>query len=245
MIERGWRRMGASVRLLRDWLGVLPPSLRERGGEGGNHKRRHVPPALSLPRKGGGNRASLAFALILFGGWLTSATIALAQTPPPQPRVTIAVVDIDGDPRHEPIRAYERIVLKLREHPFAAAQVGIDEAQVYSRVLKIDFALERIRVKSAAEVAPAVVQARDARDIRFFIVDAPAEAFKPLAAAVKGRDLLLFNATAQEDWLRRELCAREIVHTAPSLAMRMDALAQYLVSRKWRDVLVLQGPLPA
>jgi len=172
---------------------------------------------------------------------------ALGQTPPasPQPRVTIAVVDIDGDPRHEPIRAYERIVLRLREHPFPAAQVAIDEAQVYSRVLKIDFALERIRVTSAAEVAPAVVQAQESRGLRFFIIDAPADAFKPLAAAVKGRDLLLFNATAQEDSLRRDLCSREIVHTAPSLAMRMDALAQYLVSRKWRDVLLLHGPLAA
>ena len=73
----------------------------------------------------------------------------------------------------------------------------------------------------------------------------PAEAFKPLAAAVRGRDVLLFNATAPDDSLRRELCAREIVHTLPSLAMSMDALVQYLVSRKWRDILVLQGPLPA
>jgi ABC transporter substrate binding protein (PQQ-dependent alcohol dehydrogenase system) len=172
---------------------------------------------------------------------------ALAQTPPapPQPRVTVAVVDIEGDPRHEPIRAYERIVLKLREHPFAAAQVGIDEAQVLSRVLKIDFALERIRVKSAADVALAVAEARASRDIHFFIIDAPAEAFKPLAAAVAGRDVLLFNATAPQDWLRRELCAHEIVHTAPSLAMRMDALAQYLVSRKWLNILLLQGPLAA
>src|SRR5262245_3527594 len=163
---------------------------------------------------------------------------------PPQPRVTVGFVDIEGDPRHEPVRAYERIVLKLREHPFAGAQVGIEEAQILSRVLKIDFALERIRVKSAEEIAPAVLRALESRDIRFFVVDAPAEAFKPLAAAVRGRDLLLFNATAPEDWLRRELCAREIVHTAPSLAMRMDALAQYLVSRKWREILVLQGPQP-
>ena len=27
--------------------------------------------------------------------------------------------------------------------------------------------------------------------------------------------------------------------------MRMDALVQYLVSRKWRDILVFEGPLPA
>jgi ABC transporter substrate binding protein (PQQ-dependent alcohol dehydrogenase system) len=173
---------------------------------------------------------------------------AFAQTPPPpapQPRVTIGYVDIAGDPRHEPIKAYERIVLKPRESPFAGAKVGIDEAQALSRVLKIDFALERITVKSASEVAQAVTQSLTDRGIHFFIVDAPAEAFRPLATAVRGREVLLFNATAPDDGLRRDLCAREIVHTLPSLAMTSDALMQYLVSRKWRDILVLQGPLPA
>jgi ABC transporter substrate binding protein (PQQ-dependent alcohol dehydrogenase system) len=159
--------------------------------------------------------------------------------------VTVGFVEIDGDPRHEPIRAYERLILKTREHPFAGAQVGIDEAQALARVLKIDFALERITVKSADAVAAAVVQARQERDIHFFVVDAPAEAFRPLAEAVRGRDLLIFNATAPEDWLRRDLCSREVVHTLPSLAMSMDGLVQYLVSRKWRDILVLHGPLPA
>jgi len=163
----------------------------------------------------------------------------------PQPRVAIAVVDIEGDSRHEPIRAYERMILKTREHPFAGAQVGIDEAQALTRALKIGFALERITVKSAEALAPAVIQAREARGIHFFIVDAPAEVFRPLAVAVKGRDLLLFNATAPEDWLRRELCAREVVHTLPSLAMSTDGLVQHLVSRKWRDILVLQGPAAA
>jgi ABC transporter substrate binding protein (PQQ-dependent alcohol dehydrogenase system) len=45
--------------------------------------------------------------------------------------------------------------------------------------------------------------------------------------------------------LRREVCAREIVHTLPSQAMLMDGLMQHLAFRKWRDVLVLQGPAPA
>jgi ABC transporter substrate binding protein (PQQ-dependent alcohol dehydrogenase system) len=175
------------------------------------------------------------------------ASSARSETAPsaPQAKVTIGFVEIDGDPRHEPIRAYERLILKTREHPYAAAQVGIDEAQALSRVLKTDFALERITVKAADAVAPVVLQAREQRDIHFFIIDAPAEAFRPLAEAVRGRDVLLFNATAPEDSLRRDLCAREVVHTLPSLAMGMDALTQYLVSRKWRDILVLQGPLPA
>ena len=162
----------------------------------------------------------------------------LAQTPrpaTPQVKVTIGFVEIEGDPRHEPLKAYGRLVLKTRDHPFAGAQVGIEEAQAISRVLKIDFALERITVKSTAELAPAMLEAMDARNLQFFIIDAPAETFGPLAAAVRGRDVLLFNATAPEDSLRREICAREIVHTLPSLAHEHGRPHPAPGPAKWRD----------
>jgi ABC transporter substrate binding protein (PQQ-dependent alcohol dehydrogenase system) len=154
-------------------------------------------------------------------------------------------VEIADDPRYEPVRAYERLVLKSRGHPFPGAQIGIEEAAPLERVLNTGFALERISVKSPAEVASAVGKAREEQGIHFFLIDTPASAFKPLAAAMSGRDVLLFNVSADDDGLRRDLCAREFVHVIPSLAMRMDALAQYLASRKWRDVLVLEGPQPA
>ena len=88
------------------------------------------------------------------------ATTALAQSPPPiapQPRVTIGYVEIVGDPRYEPITGFGRLVLRSREHPVAGAQVALDEAQALTRVLKTDFALERISVTSPAEVAGAVL----------------------------------------------------------------------------------------
>jgi ABC transporter substrate binding protein (PQQ-dependent alcohol dehydrogenase system) len=170
-----------------------------------------------------------------------------APVAPAQPRQHLAIgyVEIADDPRYEPVRAYERLILKTREHPFTGAQIGVDDAAALVRVLNTEFSLDRITVKSAAEVAPAVLQAAQERKVAFFLIDAPAEAFAPLAAAVKGRDVLLFNVSAPEDSLRRELCAREFVHVIPSLAMSMDAVVQYLVSRKWRDLLVLEGPLPA
>src|SRR6267378_3452593 len=117
---------------------------------------------------------------------------------PPRQHISIGYVEIAGDPRYEPIRAYERLVLKTRDHPFPGAQIGIDEAAVLVRVLNTEFALERITVKSPAEVAPAVTAALERRGIHFFLIDAPAEAFKPLAAAAKGRDALLFNISAED-----------------------------------------------
>ncbi len=171
---------------------------------------------------------------------------AFAQiAPPPRQQVVIGYVEIADDPRYEPVRAYERLVLKTRDHPFAGAQVGVDESAALVRVLDAAFVLERITVTSPEAVAAAVGRARDEQGIHFFLVDAPAAAFPPLAAAMDGRDVLLFNVSADDDILRRDLCAREVVHVIPSLAMRMDALAQYLASRKWRDVLLLEGPLPA
>jgi ABC transporter substrate binding protein (PQQ-dependent alcohol dehydrogenase system) len=183
-----------------------------------------------------------ALALLLFTG--AYATGSAQDAPAQRQRVQIAVVEIDNDPRYEPVRAYERIILKTRAHPFIGAEVAIDEAAALARVLKADVALQRITVKSPADVAPAVLTALDA-DTHFFLVDAPVESFRPLAAAVRGRDALLFNVSEPDDALRRDLCAGEFVHVYPSRAQLTDGLAQFAVSRKWRDILVFEGPSPA
>jgi ABC transporter substrate binding protein (PQQ-dependent alcohol dehydrogenase system) len=185
-----------------------------------------------------------AFAALLAVVGLGAPAFAQNAPAPSEPRqkLTIGYVEIEGDKRYEPIMA-ERLVLKAREHPYDGARIGLDDAKILGRVLKLDFELERITVKSSAEVASAVRQA-EARNIRFLLIDAPAEAFKPLADATRGRDVLLFNITAPDDTLRRDLCAREFVHVLPSRAMIADGLVQYLVSRKWSSFLVLQGPRP-
>ena len=182
-------------------------------------------------------------ALLLLAGVCAAAA---AQDAPPAPRqeIKIGFVEVKDDPRYEPVRAYERIILKNPMHPFTGAEVGIDDAQALARHIQADFALDRVTVASAANVAPAVVAAADA-GTRFFLIDAPAEAYRPLAAAVRGRDVLLFNVSEPEDKLRRELCAPEFIHVYPSRAQLMDGLVQFLVSRKWRELLVLEGPLPA
>jgi ABC transporter substrate binding protein (PQQ-dependent alcohol dehydrogenase system) len=176
---------------------------------------------------------------------VSALTTAAAQdAPSTKQQINIAFVEIEDDPRYAPVRAYERIILKIRAHPFAGAELGLDDAAPLARVLKADFRLQRITVKSPAEVAPAVRAAIDA-GTHFFLIDAPAEAFKPLADAVRGRDALLFNVSEAEDSLRRDLCASEFVHVYPSRAQLMDGLSQFVVSRKWRDILVFEGPSPA
>jgi ABC transporter substrate binding protein (PQQ-dependent alcohol dehydrogenase system) len=162
----------------------------------------------------------------------------------PTDTLSIGYVEIASDGRYAPVRGAERMILAARDRPFAAVEVALDEAKPLSTVIHRDFAVVRITAKTADDVALAVLAALQEQHIHFLVLDLPGEAVKLLAQAMHGKDVLLFNATAPDDWLRREVCSAETVHTAPSLAMTTDALVQYLVFRKWRDVLVLQGPRP-
>jgi ABC transporter substrate binding protein (PQQ-dependent alcohol dehydrogenase system) len=171
------------------------------------------------------------------------AQSASSSEPTSRQHVKIAFVQVEGDPRYEPIRAYERIILKTAEHPFAGAEVGVDDAAPLTRILNADFTLDRIVARSSSDVAAAVLHAADG-GTQFFLIDVPAEAYQALAAAVRGRNLLVFNVSEPDDALRRRLCAAEFVHVYPSRAQLMDGVVQYVISRKWSNLLVFEGPTP-
>ncbi len=56
--------------------------------------------------------------------------------------------------------------------------------------------------------------------------------------------MLLFNVSAPDDSLRGANCMSNVIHTYPSEAMLSDALVQYLATKGWMQILVLQGPTP-
>jgi ABC transporter substrate binding protein (PQQ-dependent alcohol dehydrogenase system) len=51
----------------------------------------------------------------------------------------------------------------------------------------------------------------------------------------------LFNTAAADDRLRSEDCRASILHLMPSRAILADALVQYLVGKRWRDLLFVVG----
>lgn len=86
----------------------------------------------------------------------------------------------------------------------------------------------------------AAAQAQHARGLRLFVVNAPAASLRQLSAALP--DSLLFNAGSPDDSLRSTACLGNVLHTLPSRAMLADALAQFLVVRKWQKALLIVGP---
>jgi ABC transporter substrate binding protein (PQQ-dependent alcohol dehydrogenase system) len=65
-----------------------------------------------------------------------------------------------------------------------------------------------------------------------------------LADALKGKDALVFNAGSSDDRLREQECRPNVVHTAPARAMLADALAQYLVWKRWSRWFLVHGTEP-
>jgi ABC transporter substrate binding protein (PQQ-dependent alcohol dehydrogenase system) len=171
-----------------------------------------------------------------------AATPAQAQHPGV---VTIGYVELENDARYEPVLGTERIVIARRERPEPAAEVALDEAAAIGRVIQRDFVLAHFRAAGEPLLIEQVVAAAERHDVHLFVLDLPADAVEHLASALAGKPALLFNATAPDDALRRTLCAPNLIHTMPSLAMLTDALAQHIVAHKWRDVLLLEGPLEA
>jgi ABC transporter substrate binding protein (PQQ-dependent alcohol dehydrogenase system) len=82
------------------------------------------------------------------------------------------------------------------------------------------------------------------RGFRLILSDLPADRLLKLADAGAGEQVVLFNIGAPDDALRQEDCRRNVIHVAPSRAMLADALAQYLVWKKWSRWVLVYGSHP-
>lgn len=125
----------------------------------------------------------------------------------------------------------------------AGALIALKDNNTTGRFTKQQFTLDVERVPVGGDAVQALM-ALVAGGHRFVLVDAPAEVLLRLSDAVKGKEVLLFNIAATDVNLRQEDCRANVLHTAPDRAMLADALAQYLVWKKWPRWLVAKGVFP-
>jgi len=125
----------------------------------------------------------------------------------------------------------------------AGAEIALKDNNTTGRFTKQQFTLDVERVPVGGD-AVAVLETLVASGHHFVLVDAPAKTLLSLADAVKGKDVLLFNISAPEVSLRQEDCRANVLHVAPDRTMLADALAQYLVWKRWTRWFVVKGVLP-
>jgi ABC transporter substrate binding protein (PQQ-dependent alcohol dehydrogenase system) len=89
--------------------------------------------------------------------------------------------------------------------------------------------------------AAAAVERLTEQGARLIIADLAADRLLAAADRAKQAGAMLFNVSAADERLREENCRANVIHVAPSRAMRADALAQYLVWKQWRRWLLIKG----
>ena len=156
--------------------------------------------------------------------------------------IDFGYLSLSRDDRYHEDRIYARNLAQGEGEPEPGLAVALRESRFNAKAAGVELGEKQARAKDGKGLVEAL-ERLSGEGTRYFLIDAPGPVVAEVAAAVKGRDLLLFNISAHDDALRQELCQANLLHTVPSHAMRADAMAQYLVSKKWRSVLLLRGPL--
>jgi ABC transporter substrate binding protein (PQQ-dependent alcohol dehydrogenase system) len=148
--------------------------------------------------------------------------------------------------RQEVARLTPLSLLEPREIPdegLAGASLGIADNQTTGGFLGHDYQLSEVIVAEDGDLQ-AAVQERLAAGDRLIVADLTGEALLAVADLAAAEGALVFNARAQDDALRTDECRDNLFHTIPSRAMKADALAQYLIWKRWTRWFLVHGERP-
>jgi ABC transporter substrate binding protein (PQQ-dependent alcohol dehydrogenase system) len=157
---------------------------------------------------------------------------------------SLGFLSLADDPRYEPQTLQKGFPDAPAGRSEPAAQIALNDSVIPLQMAGWSSTqLVAIEAPDAAGI-PAAIQQLQQKGARHVVLELPAAGVAAASAAAAGKDMILFNAAAPEDALRAAQCAPHLLHTLPSHAMQMDAIAQLLVARKWTRPLVLTGPTP-
>ena len=125
----------------------------------------------------------------------------------------------------------------------AGAELALKENTATAQFLGHTYALETVVVPADEDFDAAAQQAL-ADGHRLIVINAPASDLLALADKADAADALIINGGAPDDALRRDECRANVLHTLPSRAMLTDALAQFLLKKRWREWLLIEGEGP-
>jgi ABC transporter substrate binding protein (PQQ-dependent alcohol dehydrogenase system) len=174
---------------------------------------------------------------VLFAAGMVLASLSLARAQAP---LDIAIGYLYRPPAKS---ATSLLDVPAGNDGIAGAELAIDDNNTTGKFLAQHFALAPEELKDGDDPAAAVA-ALNERGASLVIADLPADALIKAADAGAPRGMLVFNTGASDDRLREEDCRRAVVHVAPTRSMLADALAQYLVWKRWSRWLLVAGSHP-
>ena len=193
-------------------------------------------PGRNGPGEAHGRRAVLA----ALAGLGLAARVARAQAPGDAPEQTIKIGYLRWT---EPRPTISLLDKPTPDNGLAGARLALDDNNTTGRFMGQRFELTDVPLRGdddpVAELGKLASQ-----DILLVLADAPGETVLKLADAAAAQKQTIFNVAAPDDALRGPDCRGDLVNVAPSRAMLADAVAQYMVWKRWTRWFLISGSHP-
>jgi ABC transporter substrate binding protein (PQQ-dependent alcohol dehydrogenase system) len=132
----------------------------------------------------------------------------------------------------------------LKDNGLQGARLAIQDNNKSGQFLGQEYELVEDTVPADGDVAAKAKEIlKDGPAI--IIADLEAKDLLAVADLPEAKDSIIFNIRSGDDRLRGEDCRFNVFHIAPTWSMRADALAQYLIWKKWNKWFVLKGVAPS
>jgi ABC transporter substrate binding protein (PQQ-dependent alcohol dehydrogenase system) len=172
----------------------------------------------------------------------TATPGAVAPSATPEVKATIPVTYLSKEYKEPLPLSYAEPI--ITDKGIQGARLMLKEANQAGRFVGYDFMLDEAIVPEDADV---VAKAKEilAKGDAFIIADLEPKDLLAVADLPEAKNSVIVNVRAEEDALRQKQCRANVFHIIPDYAMRADAIAQYLIWKRWPKWFVIRGTTDA
>ncbi len=120
--------------------------------------------------------------------------------------------------------------------------LGLKDNNTTGQFTGQNYLLKSVIVPEQGDVSLAYTELLQAGH-QLIIVNLPADKLLKIQQLNKAQ-ALIFDVATRADAFRNSQCLNDVLHLLPSRAMRADALAQYMLKKRWRRWFLVVGAMP-
>lgn len=120
------------------------------------------------------------------------------------------------------------------------AELAIEDNNTTGQYTKQQFIVEKFIVPADGDAAD-IFSKQIAKKYAFVVSNLSPELTNSIADLALANKALIFDSATVDDALRNKACRANVLHLLPSRSMRADALAQYMMKKRWAKWFLVIG----
>jgi ABC transporter substrate binding protein (PQQ-dependent alcohol dehydrogenase system) len=186
--------------------------------------------------------AGAAVLAFLFAAGGRSLAEPKAVQPGDPPSLTTTIVYLTKDYQEPP--PLSLVDKEVKDKGIQGARIALEEDNRTGRLLGQHYDLLEVLLPATGNPAEKAKELL-AQGHGIIVADLEAQDLLAVSDLPEAKNAILFDVRTSDDALRQEQCRANMFHIPPNWAMRADALAQYLLWKKWRHWVLIVGKSPA